>query len=258
MIGGSSSSMAAVAGRQAQAGRGLEFAKARKGDLALKDARVKLDKRRARVSAFEIVFGPEQALPSGLALSARDRAEAVEALGDRRKKALLALHIGGDGPEQRRLRLIGAVRAAKALNGGIGLPARLQHVMHALSLVPRRKIGVIAAPGAARVREDEDALLVVHEALRLGEVGGAGTVFDGEPRVTVGDFLDDAAVAARHFGDLIRTEVMQDLVERGLHGRQATPAFRSAGRGSPRPRAIARAGRRPRRDARGCCRSSSA
>ena len=176
MIGGSSSSRLPSLCRQAKAGRGLEVAKARKGDLALKDARVKLDERRARVRAFEIVFGPEQALPSGLALPARDRAKAVEALGNGREKALLALHIGGDGPEQRRLRLIGAVRAAKALNGGVGLPAGLQHVMDALSLVPRRKIGVIAASGAARIREDEDALLVVHEALRLGEVRGAGTV----------------------------------------------------------------------------------
>jgi hypothetical protein len=122
-------------------------------------------------------------------LSARDRAEAVEAFGDRREKALFAFHVRGDGAEQRRLSLIGAVRAAEALNGGIRLPARLEHVMDALSLVLRRKIGVVAAAGAARIREDEDALLVVHEALRFGEVGGTGAVFDGEPGVTAGGYF---------------------------------------------------------------------
>ena len=122
-------------------------------------------------------------MPPGLPLAARDRAEAVEAPGDGREKALLAFHIGGDGTEQRRLRLIGAVRAPKPLNGGIGFPAGLQQIMNALSLVPRRKIGVIAAACAARIREHQNALLVVHEALRLGEVGGAGPVLGGKPRL---------------------------------------------------------------------------
>ena len=109
-----------------------------KATLALEDARVELDKRRARIRAFKIVFGTEQALPSRLPLAARDRAKAVEALGNGREKALFALHIGGHGPKQRRLRLIGAVRAAKPLNGGIGLPPGFQQIMDALSLVPHR------------------------------------------------------------------------------------------------------------------------
>ena len=50
--------------------------------------------------------------------------------------------------------------------------------MHAQPPVPGAEIGVIGAAGAARVREDEDALLVVHEGLRLGEIGGAGAVLD--------------------------------------------------------------------------------
>jgi hypothetical protein len=49
--------------------------------------------------------------------------------------ALFALHIGGDRPEQGRLRLVGAVRTAKALNRRIGFPAGFEHIMHALSLV---------------------------------------------------------------------------------------------------------------------------
>ena len=76
--------------------------------------------------AFEIVLGPEQALPAGLALAAGDGAERVETAGDGREEALLGLHVGGDRPEQRRLRLVGAVGAAEALDGGIGLPAGLR------------------------------------------------------------------------------------------------------------------------------------
>ena len=167
-----------------KAGCVLEVAKSREGDFAVIDAGIKLDERRARISAFKIVFGPEEALPSCLPLPARDGSEAVEALGNGRKKTLLALHIGGDRPEERRLRLIGAVRAAKALDRGVGFPAGLQQIMNALPLIPRRKIGVIAAPGAAGIGEDKDALLVVHETLRLGEVCGAGPVFDGETGLT--------------------------------------------------------------------------
>ena len=39
---------------------------------------------------------------------------------------------------------------------------------------------MIGAPGAAGVGEDEDALLVIHEGLRLGEIGRAGAGLDGE------------------------------------------------------------------------------
>ena len=40
---------------------------------------------------------------------------------------------------------------------------------------------MIAAAGAAGVGEDEDALLVIHERLRLGEIGRTGAVLDDEP-----------------------------------------------------------------------------
>src|SRR5215831_4850206 len=43
------------------------------------------------IGAFEIVVGAEETLVAGLALAAGDRAERVEAAGDRRQKALLAL-----------------------------------------------------------------------------------------------------------------------------------------------------------------------
>ena len=151
-------------------------------DLAADQQHVELAQRVARVVAFEIVFGPEQALAAGLALAAGDGAERVEPARDGREEALLGLHVGGDRPEQRRLRLVGAVGAAEALDRGIGLPAGLEQIVDAQAPVPRRELGVIAAPGAARVREDEDALVVIHEGGGLGEVGGAGAVLDASSR----------------------------------------------------------------------------
>ena len=127
-------------------------------DLAADQQHVELAQRIARVVAFEIVLGAEQALPAGLALALGDGAQRVETPRDRREKALLGLHVGGDGPEQRRLRLVGAVGAAESLDGGVGLPAGLEQIVDAQAPVLRRELGVIAAPGAAGVGEDEDAL----------------------------------------------------------------------------------------------------
>ena len=97
-----------------------------------------------------------------------------------REEALFGLDIGGDRPEQRRLRLVGAVGAAEALNGGVGLPAGLEQIMDAQAPVLRREFGVIAAPGAAGVGKDQDALGVIHEGLGLGEIGRTGAVLDDE------------------------------------------------------------------------------
>ena len=135
-------------------------------------------KRIAGIDAFEIVAGPEQALASGLALAAGDGAEGVEPLRNRREEALLAAHVRGDRPEEGRLRLIGAVRAAKTLNCCIRAPAGLQQIMDALSLVLHAAIGMVAPAGAARIGEDQDALVVIHEGLRLGEIGECRTVLD--------------------------------------------------------------------------------
>src|SRR6202163_4967040 len=111
---------------------------------------------------FEIVFGAEQALPAGLALSLGDGAQRVESPRDGREKAFLGLHIGGDGSEQRRLRLVGAVGPAQSLDGSIGLPSSFEQVVHAQPSILCRKFGVIGTPGATGVREYEDAFDVVH------------------------------------------------------------------------------------------------
>ena len=145
------------------------------------DQLIELPQRGAGIGAFEIVVGPEQALAAGLALSPGDRAQRVETARDRRQEALLALDVGRDGPEHRRLFLVRAVRAPETLDRGIGLPARLQQVMDALALIAGAEIGVIAAPGAAGIREDEDALVVIHEGRGLGEIRRSGPGLDAEP-----------------------------------------------------------------------------
>ena len=142
------------------------------------DQLVKLPERGTGIGAFEIVVGPEQALSAGLALSPGDRAERVEAARDRRQEALLALDVGRDGPEHWRLLLVSAVRAPETLDRGIGLPARLQQVMDALALIAGAER---AAPGAAGIGEDQDALVVIHEGGGLGEIRRSGPGLDTEP-----------------------------------------------------------------------------
>ena len=130
--------------------------------------------------ALQIVFGSEQALAARLALALGDGAESVEPAGDGREEPLLGLHVRRDRPEQRRLRLIGAIGPPQALDGGVGLPSGLQEIMHPQAAVLGRQFRVIGAPGATGVREDEDALGVVHEGLRLGEIGRTRAVLDSE------------------------------------------------------------------------------
>ena len=173
--------------------------------------------------AFQIVLGAEQPLAARLALAARDRAQRVEAAGDGREEALLRLHIGRDRPKQRRLLLVGAVRAAEALNGGVRLPACLEQVVDAQPGVLRRLLRMVATAGAAGVAEHQHALLVIHERLRLGEIGGSCARLDDKP--VDGDaaagLAHDTPRPARHLGDHVRAEVLDELVERAGNRRQA-------------------------------------
>ncbi len=88
--------------------------------------------------------------------------------------------------------------------------------MDAQPTVPRRQFGVVAAARAARLREDEDALQVIHEGGGLGEVGGGRAVLDDEAVA----LAHHAARASGHFGDEVRAEALDDLVERAGNGRQ--------------------------------------
>jgi hypothetical protein len=77
------------------------------------------------------------------------------------------------------------------------------------------EVGVIAAPGAAGVGEDEDPLLVIHEGGGLGKIRRGGTGLDAEAVATT----HDAFGPAGHLGHELGAEAMEDLIERALHRR---------------------------------------
>ena len=119
-----------------QAGDLLEGHERTALDLAGEQQEVELPQGGTAIGRFEIVVCPEQSLAAGLALALGDGAERVEPAGDGRQEPLLRLNVGGDWPEQRRLCLVRPIAAAQALDGGVGLPARLQQVVDAQPLVP--------------------------------------------------------------------------------------------------------------------------
>ena len=161
----------AVTVEQRQAGGCFELPERTAIDLAAHQQLVKLAQGIAGIVGFQIVAGAEHVLAAGLPLAARDRSQTVEPSGDRRDEALLRLHVGRYRAEQRWLLLIGAVGAAKALDGGVGLPACFEQVVDAAALVPYAQIGMIGSPCAASLREDEDVLLVIHERMGFSNIG---------------------------------------------------------------------------------------
>ncbi len=205
--------------RQAQARSRLEGVERASLDPATHDQPVELAQCVAGVGALQVVLGPEQALAAGLAGAARDRAERVEAPGDRAEEALLGLHVGGDRPEQRRLGLVRAVSAPEPLDRRIRLPARLKQIMHAQAPVLRRELCMVRATGAARIGKHQDALHVVHEGGGLGEVGATRPALHRKAIDAVRAPLPhDPARAAGDLGDCLRAEVLHDGVERPRHG----------------------------------------
>src|SRR3546814_4490062 len=77
-----------------------------------------------------------------------------------------------------------------------------------------------SAPGAAGIGEDEDAFLVVHEGLRLAEIGRGGAALDGEAVAARVGLAHDALRPAGDLGHLLGPEVPDDLVECCLDRRQ--------------------------------------
>ena len=123
-----------------------------------------------------------------------------------------------------RLRLVGAVGAPKSLDHGISFPAGLEEIVDAQAAVPGRELGMIGAPGAAGVREDEDALGIVHEGGGFGEVRRAGPVLDHQPV----SLADHAARASRHLRHHLGSEPLHDLVERAGDRRERGELFDQA------------------------------
>src|SRR3979411_1952505 len=66
------------------------------------------------------------------------------------------------------------------------------------------------------IAEDEDALGVIHECRRFGEVRRGGTTFNDEAPTRA----DDTAGAAGYFGDHVCPKSLDDLVERAGHRRK--------------------------------------
>ena len=195
-------------------------------DVTAPERDVELAQCRLGVGALQVVAGPEErgvvAAHGGLrvALAARDGAEGVQPPGDGGDEAALALHVGGDGPEQRGRGLVRAVGAAQPLDRLVGPPAGLQQIVDAALGVGAAEIGVIAAPDAAGHAEHQDALGAVHEGGGLGEVGRGGPRTQREAlALRVGD-LQHPARAAGDLGHGVMAEAVDDLVERRLHRRQ--------------------------------------
>jgi len=130
------------------------------------------------------------------------------------------------GRNRGRLGLVGAIAAPQALDGRVGLPASLQQVVDAQPLVPGTQVRVVGAAGATGIAEHQDALAVVHERLRFGQVGRARTVFYAEP-VALGD---NPPRPPGHLGNQVGAEALHDLVEGALDRRE---------RGQPLDQAIA-------------------
>ena len=168
------------------------------------------------VLALEIVLGPKQPLPSGLALAARNCPQCVEPTRDGAEEALFGFHIGRNGTKQRRLRLVGPVGPAEALDRSICLPTGFEQIVDAQAPISSRQLGMVAPPRAARVGEHEDALDVIHEGRCLGEIGRTGSIFDQQSVA----LADDASRAAGHFGDHVGAEALHDLIQRAGYRRQ--------------------------------------
>ena len=210
---------ATVGIEQRQARHLLELVEAASVDAARQHPGEEPPKRSACPGGFEVVGRLEHALPARLPRTPRDRAEGVEAARDRGDEPLLALHVRRDEHEERGLSLVRAVGASEPLDRVVGLPTGLEQVVDALALVPRVQVRVVTATGAACVREDQDALVVVHEGGGLAVVRRTGTALDREPNIVL---LHHAARAARDLGDLIGPKVPDELVHRAVHGGQRT------------------------------------
>ena len=211
---------------QLEAGGVLETVERPARDVAAPEGDVETPERRLGVEALQVVALAEERLAVaahgglGIALAAGDGAEAVEPPGNGGDEPPLALHIGGDGPEQRRRGLVRAVGAPEALDRLVGAPSRLQQIVDPALGIGAGKIGVIAAPGAPGHREHQDAFPGIHEGGGLGEVGG------GRPRAQrqalaarIGNSQHPARPAG-HFRDGLVPEMLHDLVERRRHRRE--------------------------------------
>ena len=199
----------------------LETGQADALGLASGDRTVKAAKRLACIGALQIILLAEHALPAGLALPLGERAKGIEPPGDGGGEALLAGDIAGHHPEKRCGCLVRAMGAAKALNGGIRAPARLEEIVMPPGLVSRLEIGVIGPAGAAGAGEHQDVLLATLERGGLGGIGRGGVAgFDHQAAELPLALVNGPLGASGDLGDRIGTEGPDNLIEGGRNGRQ--------------------------------------
>ena len=206
-----------VFGRDLQARQLLELRKAHCLELAIVEQPEPADERVARVAALEVVGGIEQVLPAGLALAAGQRAQAVEPPRDRRDEPALAAHVGGHRAEQRGRGLVGAVGAPQSLDRGIGAPAWLEQEMDPPRAILRAQIGMVGPARTARIGKHQDALVAIHERLRLDQVRAGSARL----KLLASIGIDDQPLGAPgDLGDLVHSEPFDDCIERGGDRRQ--------------------------------------
>src|SRR3546814_9576256 len=165
-----------------------------------------------------MVLGHEHILPARLALAARDRPHRIEPPRDRRYEALLRLDVGRHRTKHRWLLLVRSICPPEALDRGIRFPSCLEQIVNAPPLVLGAEIGMIGAARSPGLREDKDALLVVHEGVGLANVRTAGAGLDRNTHISVvARPRDNATRAPRHLGDRLGPEMLDDLLERARH-----------------------------------------
>ena len=115
----------------------------------------------------------------------------------------------------RRLRLIGAMAAPRALHGPVRPPAGLQQVMNALLPVLGRIVGMERIPRTARVRKDQHPLVAGLECLRVHLIRRrpAFLLLHGELAVLPA-LAHETPSAPGHLRYLLRPEGVDDLVYR--------------------------------------------
>ena len=165
---------------------------------------------------FKVVLFPEYAA-ARLALAFCQRAELVEAAGNGRSEAFLSHDVCRHKTEDGGARLIAAVRSAEALHRLARAPPGLQEVMHALLLVLCAQVSVVAAPCAARIGENQNALFPVLEHIRVGNAGGCASALHHTLHVSVlVGLLHHAARPARDLGNIVRAECVKQHFQRAV------------------------------------------
>ena len=206
----------------AQAGQILELHEADRFKLASEEQPEPSVEGVFGVAALQIIGRIKEILPAGLPLAARQRAKAVEAAGNRRDEAALAANIRRHRSKQWGRGLVGTIGPPEPLDGSVSPPAWFEQEVNAPRLVSGGQIGVIAAPSAAGIGEDQDALVAVHEGMRFGDIGAwcarlqllAAIWPDNQPPGPAGDF-----------GNLIGAEPFDDGIERGCDRWQCAQVF---------------------------------